>query len=153
MKAARSLVAAILLTCVTVESTGASLGKEKVRQSVLHEIERESGKDAKACGLVDLRADPAQAFACAQAADGTSNAYWVAVQIQGADSYVWLAAVREPSGKRLLLLYDSNPAGDPSRLNPRVSSKSCDAFIFNIGDAEPIACNRVLSSERSSDGM
>lgn len=97
------------------------------------EMLRLAGPGARDCGFVPLGHDPADAWRCAQAADGKGGPYWFALQRQGIDSQVWTAVLLTPEGKRYLISFDSNVQGG-SGLNPRFTQEACPDRVFLFPD-------------------
>src|SRR5690606_25140675 len=57
-------------------------------------VARLAGKEATACGIVRLKQDSVEPLVCASRNLLSKNAFWVAVQIQGEDSFLWRAAAQ-----------------------------------------------------------
>ena len=94
------------------------------------ELERLGGKAVKDCGFVKLGVDPKPAYDCARTAAARKERYQVAVQHQGVDSEVWMAAVVMPDGIPNLVGYDSDPWGGKQSL-PQFTRNACRASTFD----------------------
>jgi len=109
---------------------------------LVSELSMLTGPSARQCGLVTLGQDPSAAWQCAQSADTSGTPYWFAMQRQGVDSDVWLAALLTPSGQRYILTYDSNYMGGPGLL-PRFSRDACSGRIVLTQKAQQgLQCSR-----------
>ena len=111
------LIASVLL--VACSSTG-----QAAETPLQNELDMLVGANARECGFVALGQDPTAAWECAKNADGDDSPYWVAIERQGIDSDVWIAALLTPSGVRYILTYDSNYMGGPGLL-PRFTREAC----------------------------
>lgn len=99
---------------------------------LLAELERLGGQNVKDCGFVKLGGDAKAAYDCARAAAARKERYRVAVQHQGVDSEVWMAAVVMPDGMPNLIAYDSDPWGGKQSL-PQFTRNACRAITFADG--------------------
>ncbi|QWF17022.1 hypothetical protein [Lysobacter capsici] len=105
------------------------------------ELSMLTGPGARECGLVALGQDPAAAWQCARAADSQRTPYWFAIERNGIDSEIWVAALRTPNGQRYMLHYDSNYMGGPGLL-PRFTRNACTGFTTLVADSpENIECS------------
>ena len=107
---------------------------------LLAELGMLTGPGARQCGLVALGQDPSAPWQCAQSADGSGTPYWFALQRQGIDSDVWIAALMTPDGHRYILSYDSNYMGGPGLL-PRFSRDTCDGLVV-LAPPYGLQCSR-----------
>lgn len=96
------------------------------------ELERLGGKGVKDCGFVKLGGNTKAAYDCARTAAARKERYQIAVQHQGVDSEVWMAAVVMPDGMPNLVEYDSDPWGGKNSL-PRFTRSACRAITFGDG--------------------
>jgi hypothetical protein len=109
---------------------------------LLSELSLLTGPSARQCGLVTLGQDPSIAWKCAQTADKSGEPYWFAMQRQGVDSDIWLAALLTPSGQRYILTYDSNYMGGPGLL-PRFSRDTCSGrIVLSPKSRSGLQCSR-----------
>lgn len=114
---------------------------------LLVELERLGGEGMKDCGFVKLGGDAKAAYDCARSAAAKKQRYRVAVQHQGVDSEVWMAAVVMPDGMPNLVQYDSDPWGSHRQL-PRFMRSACPAITFGDGP-EGMVCHP--SEETAAD--
>ncbi len=104
------------------------------------ELARLGGRAAKQCGLVPIGHDAKSAWRCVGDAERKGEAFWFALQQQGIDSEVWIAAIRTPSGAHLILDYDSNVDGGPG-LKPRFYQKNCPhRILYRPAEQPPLKC-------------
>jgi hypothetical protein len=106
------------------------------------ELRALTGDAARACGLVSLGKDARDSWACAKEADDQGTPYWIALEREGIDSAVWIAALMNPAGERFILTYDSNYRGGAGLL-PRISREKCDGkLVLDLKRKTPIQCQR-----------
>ena len=137
MHISKSLVAISILLAICSQPA-----KAFSNNALRAELVRLSGSSAEDCGLISLGDDPAASWRCAQSADQSNKPFWFAIERRGVDSDIWEAVGRTSSGERYLLVYDSNPYGQPELL-PRFTRDSCpNGFAFNPDTNGALICSR-----------
>lgn len=124
----RRWIVSILAVSVMLGGTAQAQSTHPVRV----ELERLAGKGVKDCGFVKLGGDSKTAYDCARTAAARKVRYQIAIQHQGVDSEVWMAAVVMPDGVPNLVEYDSDPWGGKNSL-PRFTRSACRAVTFDDG--------------------
>ena len=84
---------------------------EEARQTLLAQIEEIAGSGALSCGFAPLRSDTADTTSCARKAFSDHQAFWVASELQGDDSELWLVVSSNGSGALRSHMFDSDPTG------------------------------------------
>jgi len=126
-----ALACVLLLIACTPQQHATSNGpspRDGNGDPLMTEIATIVGPNAKSCGRVSLGQDPAEAWHCAQSADGQGLPHWFAMQREGVDSIMWSASLLSPSGERFILVYDSNYMGGPGLL-PSFTRYACDGHV------------------------
>jgi len=116
---------------------------------LIEELEMLTGPHAYICKLVFLNDDIEKAWGCVTEVEKTNNPYWIAIELQGIDSSIWIAGLRTPSGNTYILEYDSNYRGG-SGILPSFSRKQCvENLTLNIVAPIIIQCSRpVFNNQR-----
>lgn len=123
-----------LFVCWSLSSTGWA----DPRSPFESELARLAGRGAAQCGLIALRQDPKPEWICAMGAESKAQPFWFALQRQGEDSEVWMAAIRTPAGEHVILNYDSNRGGGRG-LDPSFYQTRCPgAIVFRPLEFPPL---------------
>lgn len=139
MRIGKSLVV-ILVLLATYSQPVKTFSSDALRA----ELVRLSGTSAEGCGFVSLADNPASSWRCAQSADQNNKPFWFAIERRGVDSEIWEAVGRTSSGERYLLVYDSNPYGQPGLL-PRFTRDACPTgFMFNPDSNGALSCRQSM---------
>jgi hypothetical protein len=110
----------VLLCLTVVQCQTCWADSDSPFESKLAEL---AGRSAKQCRLVRLHHDTAEGWQCAASAERRNERFWFALQLQGEDSQVWMAALRTPSGahaRRSSLALALDPYAPPA---PRSRSR------------------------------
>lgn len=117
----------------------ASSAMEPVQLSDI--VSRLAGVGARACGLTPLGSDAVVSIDCARKSLSSGHSFWVAVQLQGEDSYVWRAAAQSNDGKRWVVQFDSDIGGGASPApKPLFEVIPCDYIRISSRDRTGITC-------------
>lgn len=84
-----------------------------------------TGSSSVSCGILERGDDLAPAWKCAQAADRSNKPFWLALEGLRTDSAVWHMVARGPSGKRYVIFYSSNNAGQ-REFKPHFTITDCN---------------------------
>src|SRR3954471_3808319 len=85
--------------------------------------------EAVPCGFMPINVDPYSFNRCVIDAESKSGAYWVAYQIQGEDSIVWLLYSKLSSGSYEQKIFDSHSNIESERVNfNHVYTESCPSL-------------------------
>lgn len=144
MGAPRFLLAIALMSLMSCGSRHAA-----AENPLLEELERLVGPDAHACGLVPLGEKPEGAWICVDNAEEKDVPYWIAIERPGIDSDIWISGLRTPSGRRYVLMYDSNYMGRDGLL-PRFLREACvGSLVLDMTRETVIQCLRSNPREGS----
>ena len=104
-------------------------------------VARLAGKEATGCGIVRLKQDSVEPLACASRHLLPKNAFWVAVQIQGEDSFLWRAAAQSVDGKTWIVRFDSDiTGGSPRGPKPLLEVIPCPDLEISPDERPVISC-------------
>lgn len=84
-----------------------------------------TGPSATNCGLLERGSPLRPAWKCAQKADRAGKPFWLALEGHRTDSAVWHAVARGPGGKRYVIFYTSNNAGQ-MEFEPHFTVTDCN---------------------------
>jgi len=101
-----------------------------------------AGPNGQPCGLVRLGEDRSSALSCGSAALQSGKAFWIAVQVQGVDSRVFVGLARGPKGDAWRSLWDSDVTGGFAFVRrPAIHTATCSQPHLQPSlDLEPIVC-------------
>lgn len=117
----------------------ASSAMEPVQLSDI--VSRLAGVGAHACGVAPLGSDATASMDCAKESISSGRSFWVAIQLQGEDSYVWRAAAQSNDGKRWVVQFDSDIGGEASPApKPLFEVIPCDEMRISSRDRNGIMC-------------
>lgn len=106
-------------------------------------LSRLAGSDARECGTVRLDSDASTALQCAKEHHSSGTSFWIALQIQGVDSYLWIGAAQADDGSRWLVDFDSDVTGGRSK-KPLMRVIPCGEFEVSLDDEKRlVACRRA----------
>ena len=112
---------------------------ERAQSTAMAQIRKVAGAESRECGFIPLGLDATAAFACAREATASEEKFHVAVQEQGIDSILWVAAIYSPEGNQYLVRFDSSPSGG-AWSRSRLTKKRCTAFQFQDENFGKIRC-------------
>ena len=136
----KGLLVPVLAVLYAVAAAGGSYpSADEAFEPLRQELVELTGSDGTVCGNVRLRASPDEAFSCADKQLHENSPFWVAVQLQGTDSYLWVALARSKRGDLMILHYDSNVHGQ-REIKPSIKRSSCNAPTFRQGPVPNILC-------------
>ena len=98
-----------------------------------------AGPNARDCGVVPLSGDRAAAVACANKAAQSGQAYRLALQMKGADTYTWQGAARDDSGRMWVVFYDDDTSAGPG-VSPGLGQLLCRDIRYTPDKDEVIDC-------------
>jgi hypothetical protein len=122
----RTILRILLLGAAVALSAGCNINKlqreiarpeiswatpEEARQTLLAQIKATAGSEALSCGLAPLGSNTADTTSCARKAFSDHQAFWVASELQGDDSELWLVVISNGSGTLRSHMFDSDPMG------------------------------------------
>jgi len=114
---------------------------EAIKIAVNNKVENES----ISCGFMSVELDPYSFNKCVINAESNNNAYWVAYQVQGQDSIVWLLFSKSASGSYEQKIFDSySNAESDTVVFKHVHTESCPSVLFSPGNLS----EQQLHSER-----
>lgn len=111
-----------------------------IPQELAGVLPRLSGNSAHECGVVQLHQDALVALTCAQEQSTNSKAFWVAVQVQGVDSQLWVAAAQAADGSKWLVRFDSDVSGGSARKKPLLEVIPCADLMVTPSKSDGISC-------------
>ena len=104
---------------------------------LVFELARLSSAEAEECGYVLIGQEAEATFACARAAQAAGRAFWLAVQLSGDKSQIWLGAAGSATGKLSVVHYNSNPKGSDTLAFKR---EHCSSLVLKADARNKIAC-------------
>jgi hypothetical protein len=98
-----------------------------------------AGSNAIDCGTIPVSGDRASAIGCARKAAASGNAYRLALQMKGADTYTWQGAARDKRGHLWVVFFDADTSAGPE-FNPGLGQLLCRDITFAPDKDEVIDC-------------
>jgi hypothetical protein len=98
-----------------------------------------AGANALDCGTIPISGDRAAAIGCARKAAASGNAYRLALQMKGVDTYTWQGAARDERGHMWVVFYDADTSSGPG-FNPGLGQLLCRDITFAPDKDEVIDC-------------
>jgi len=88
---------------------------------------------------VPLSGDRAAGIACAKSATAAGQAYRIALQMKGTDTYTWQGAARDDRGHLWVVFYDADTSAGPG-VAPGLGQLLCREITFALDKEEVIDC-------------
>ena len=104
-----------------------------------------AGSAARDCGAVLLHDSPDAAFACAEAAAASGEAYRLAIEFESPDGAVWQGVARDARGRMWTRYLDADPSA-PAGTGDTLSVVPCSDVRFDAkaqGD-DVVRCKPIL---------
>lgn len=127
--------------CAHVLAVAVAMASPLVEGPMVDVVARLAGKEATACGIVRLKQDSVKPLVCASRHLLSKNAFWVAVQIQGEDSFLWRAATQSVDGKTWVVRFDSDiTGGSPRGPKPLLEVIPCTGLKISPDVRPGVSC-------------
>jgi hypothetical protein len=138
----RRIITALALTTVVAIATACTSGPSF--RAYLNELANAAGVGGQDCGVVAYGQPRAQAIECAAAALKVHRPVWVAFQVLGIDSQIYMGLAVNSAGQAWRITWGSDSSGGA----PLIASRVMDREICSLpevanraeGQGGPIAC-------------
>ena len=113
-------------------------------ESLATKLKSLGGSGAKECGAIALGKAREEAFSCARDAASSGQAFLVAFQYQGEDSFIWQGAASNGSGSLWVIDYDSDATGGSGSPRPTLDVSPCKSIEF-VAASKAMKCQHAAS--------
>lgn len=109
---------------------------------------RLAGTGAHACGISHLEDNVDNSISCVRKNMSSGKPFWIAIQLQGEDSYIWRAAAQSRDRKRWIIKFDSDISGgsaNPPKLLFEIIP--CNDLTISSHKRAEISCSNNLQND------
>jgi hypothetical protein len=113
---------------------------------LLKELASLAGANSRDCGAIALSGNRDAAIGCARSAAASGNAYRIALQMKGSDSYTWQGVARDERGRQWAVFYDADTSAG-TEASPGLGRMLCRDITFAPDKDEIIDCTPVTGGQ------